>query len=231
METKLTQAIAVVAAPVLTVVSTAIVATHAPGLDKSASDAAGAAFAGLTVFGLTLAVGALPKRSRWWRRHFDPRAAFEGWWMQTHDKQDRASVFSFLYCADTDSFNVDGNAFCSGEDRLAHWRSTHVYFGSDRVGYLWEGDSYEDQKWIHREGTTDMWLTSTGTRGQPQSGGGKVLHLQQERELRFDLQRITPRHLHSLLLTDMRMQDLGDIAVQKRLAQAHLARHRAATSV
>jgi len=120
MHNRLTQAIAVFAAPLVTLGATALVAEHVHGTDKSASDATGAALAGLAVFALTQGVGELPKRSAWWRRRYGTRAVFEVWWLQIHGRQDRAASFSFLCSPATDPCGVDGNAFDAAGVHLAH---------------------------------------------------------------------------------------------------------------
>jgi hypothetical protein len=229
MESKLTKVVAIVAAPIITLTATDLVASHVPGMDGDAHKATGAALAALAVFVLTQTADALPKRFRWWRRRFDGRAAFEGWWIQKHPDVDRASVFSFLYSSATDTMAVDGNAFNGSGEHLAHWNSTQVFFSDNHVNYLWKGKSWdkvegEDKpQWIQRSGTTTMWLNRTGTYRMPVTGGGEVLHLRQERVLDFQLRRITPQLLASLLPGAAAFDDLADLDVQRRVVQAYLA--------
>jgi hypothetical protein len=99
------------------------------GLTFAGSDAGkeiGGALAGLVMLAVELALTQGPKRSAWLRRWLDPRAAFEGVWLQEIiDGRDNAlGVFSMDYNGESDSYSVKGNAYSSAGTQWARWRSS-----------------------------------------------------------------------------------------------------------
>jgi len=216
------QAVGAFGSPLLTLVCTALAARYIA--DDDPKKAAGAALAGLLGFALAQVTGELPKRSLWWRQRFDSRAAFEGWWMQIHDGLDRASVTSFLYDAAGDKYQAEGHAFNASGTRLAHWKSTEVFFstGSNEVNYLWKGTSYDKDNPGPREGSTKMSLDRAPRRHQASTGRGEVQHLNQARTFDFRLRRINPIFIRDCGV-NFSIDELGDYDVKKALARAFLA--------
>jgi len=220
---KITQAIDAFVGPLLTLVCTALV-VHYIAVGAEPAKAIGAALAGLIGFALALGAEELPKRSRWWRQHFDSRAAFEGWWLQVHDRLDRASVFSFIYNRALDAYEAAGDAFNSSGSHLAHWESTEVFFstGFKHASYLWKGKSFESEPPEQREGTTEFSVDRGQRWAQPVSGTGQVLHLNLARTLDFRLCRVTPELLKERRLS-FNVDDLVKFEHRRELAKAHLA--------
>lgn len=213
------------AGPILTVVFTILVARHLAVRDDLAKGL-GAAVAGLVVLALIQFAEELPRRSARWRRRSDDRAAYEGWWLQIHDRVDRVAVFSFLYAADSDSYRAEGHAFNSAGQLLAHWTSTQVFFstGALNASYLWKGRTFESGEPVEREGTTSLSVQRAQRSRMPQSGHGEVLHLSQDRILVFRLQRITSELIQELLDRPVATEELIDFDLQQRLAVAFLRR-------
>jgi len=224
MGKRLRQLLNAAIAPVLTVACTVAVA-GALGLADELAKAVGAAIAGVLLFVAIELTDELPKRSWSWRRRVDPRAAFEGWWLQIHEKVDRAAVFSFLYIPDSDTYRAEGHAFDSKGELLAHWYSTQVFFstGALSASYLWDGKSYEQEPPVERRGTTSWSVQRSSRRILPSSGHGEVLHLNQDRTLTFRAQRLTRENVHSLLEQVVELDSLVDFELQRRLAVAFLA--------
>jgi len=237
VDNKVIQLVAVIVAPLLTWWGTDLLASRLK-LSDDGNKAAGAALAALVVFAITWLLQDLRKWWGWYRRQFDRRAAFEGWWLQVHSEADggsagpdRAAVFSFLFTRADEPFRVEGNAFNSAGRLLAEWKSTRLFFSTDasNVTYLWEGKSFEQVPPIERKGTTTLSLIR-GKR-QPTSGYGEVLHLNQDRILTFRLKRVEPSMLRELLGRDaVNVADLGDFDTQKELAVAFLRRQSPAES-
>ncbi len=218
-------------APVLTVGCTWLVADLLH-VGNDLEKAVGAALAGVLLFIAIELTDELPKRSWRWRRRIDPRAAFEGWWLQVHDKVDRVSVFSCLYVIDGDSYRVEGHAFNSVGEMLAHWYSTQVFFstGALSTSYLWAGKSYETDPPVERQGTTTWSVQrSSGHRVLPTSGHGEVLHLNQDRTLVFRVQRLTTERARTLLGRPVDLDALVDHDLQRELAVAYLRSARSST--
>jgi hypothetical protein len=244
MGKRVTQLLKAAAAPVLTVGCTWLVADIL-NLGQDLEKAIGAALAGVLLFVAIEVTDELPKRSRRWRRRIDPRAAFEGWWLQIHDgwelqihdqaddiaddravkKVDRVAIFLCRYVVDGDTYRVEGHAFGSTGDMVARWESTQVFFstGALRSSYLWEGTSFESRQPTNRRGTTD-WSVQRSSSGRvlPTSGHGEVMHLNQDRRLFFRVQRLTSERIQSLLGRAVELDALADDALQKELALAYL---------
>jgi hypothetical protein len=223
MNKKIIQAFGAFGSPLLTLGCTSLAARYIAADDPK--KAAGAALAGLVGFALTQIAEDLPKRSFWWRQRFDARAAFEGWWLQIHDRLDRVAVTSLLYDGASDKYLAEGNAFNTAGDHLAHWESTEVFFstGSREVNYLWKGISYDQEAAGPLEGSTRMSLDRASGRRRPVTGHGNVQHLNLARVLQFRTRRITPALLEEHGLSFC-VDDLGDFDLKKQLARAFLAR-------
>lgn len=222
MRERLIQLVAVLVAPLLTWLATNVLAVRLK-LPGEGNKAAGAALASLVVFVITWLLQDLHKWWGWYRRRFDRRAAFEGWWLQVHEGADRVGVFSFLFSATPEAFRAEGNAFNSAGELLAEWSSTQVFFSDDAssVTYLWQGRSFEQGPAADRKGTTTMSLIRG--RRRPTSGHGEVLHLNQARTLTFRLKRVQSEVLRNLLGREaVNLDDLGDFDVQKTIAIAFL---------
>jgi hypothetical protein len=213
-------------APVLTVACTWLAADWL-NLGDDLEKAFGAAAAGVLLFIALELIDDLPKRSSRWRRWMDPRAAYEGWWLQIHDGEDRVAVFSFLYSREGDTYRVVGQAFNSHGELLAEWHSTRVFFSTDALSasYLWEGKTFEVRPPVARKGTTSWWVQRPGSRSVlPVSGRGEVLHLNQDRTLDFRVQRLTEQRVCELLGRPVVLDALVDHELQRALAVACLRR-------
>lgn len=212
-------------APILTVACTLAVAV-AFGFADELAKAVGAAIAGALLFVAIELTDELPKRSQSWRRRIDPRAAFEGWWLQIHEKVDRVSVFSFLYVSEGDTYRAEGHAFNSRGELLAHWESTQTFFstGARSAIYLWTGKNLEEHPSVERNGTASWSVQRSAPRVLPCSGHGEVLHLNQERRLDFRVERLTRENVKSLLGQAVELDLLVDFELQQQIAVAFLKR-------
>jgi hypothetical protein len=241
MGKRVTQLLKAAAAPVLTVGCTWLVADILH-VGQDLEKAIGAALAGVLLFVAIEVTDELPKRSRRWRRRIDPRAAFEGWWLQIHDKiydsvddgaaerVDRVAIFSCRYVVDGDTYRIDGEAFDSKGETLATWESTRVFFSTDALwsSYLWKGTTFESRPPTKRQGTTNWSVQrSSSRRVLPTSGRGEVMHLNQDRRLFFRVQRLTPERIQLLLGRAVEPDLLADHDLQKELALAFLESIRA----
>lgn len=229
VSSKIAQGIGAFGSPLLTLACTALAAYYVA--DGELRNALGAALAGLIGFMLIQLVEALPKKSLWWRRRFDPRGAFEGWWLQIHDGIDRTSVFSFEYNGHTDQYALAGDAFESTGEHLAHWSSKEVFFatGFRSAGYLWEGTAKETTRtkqgeeevhWVAREGSSQLSVDPSFGR-QPTTGHGVVQHLNLARAFEFRLRRVN-RELLAKLKLEFAVEDLCDFERRRELAKAFL---------
>ena len=223
MSKKILQALGAFGAPLLTLACTVLAARFID--EDEPVKALGAALAGLVGFALTQVADELPKRLQWWRRRYDRRAAYEGWWLQVHDGRDRAAVYSFNYNGDDDTYEAYGNAFDSKGSHLAHWKSTQVFFstGSRDTSYLWAGESLEAENGGYREGTTTLSLDRSARRRLPISGQGDVQHLNLARKFHFRIRRIEPSLLRGLGIAHA-VEDLADFDRQRELASALLVK-------
>jgi hypothetical protein len=235
VSSKFAQAIGAFGSPLLTLACTALAAIYV--VNDELRSALGAALAGLIGFVLLQLVETLPKKSLWWRRRFEPRAAFEGWWLQIHEGVDRASVFSFEYGGDADQYQAAGDAFNTTGEHLAHWESTDVFFstGLRSASYLWEGTAKEAKKpkeanhaqpatqeyhWVARKGSTKFSIDRSFGR-QPTTGLGEVHHLNLARAFEFRVRRVD-RELLAKLKLRFAVDDLGDFERRKELAKVFL---------
>jgi hypothetical protein len=172
---------------------------------RDAGDAMAGTAAGLVVLAVELALTQGPKHSVWLRRWLDPRAAFEGGWIQnvTAGQGGNAiGIFWLDYQSEKDTFAVRGYAYSANFQRWAKWVSTHMFI--DTVGltatYRWDGQILNGPT-PEREKTG---LTKLELRwpppvfAQPLTGGGEVSHVGEGTYVTFDLYRITNRLLTEL---------------------------------
>ena len=217
-----------IAGPILTLVF----AARLSGLRISGSDAGkeiGGALAGLVMLAVELALSQGPKHSAWLRRWLDPRAAFEGVWLQeTIGGTDSAlSVFSMDYDGESDSYTLDGNAYSLDGARWARWKSTHVFIDERqlRTTYRWTGDvigpvpGSESDK----SGLAEMTLRKPPALSLPSTGDGQVVHVGEANRKQFRLRRVTKALIAELglpfTLHDLRLDAHDEEA---RLAAADL---------
>ena len=173
---------------------------------QDAGDALGGALGGLFMLAVEIGLTQGPKRSRWLRRWLDPRAAFEGAWIQEVKKGPEGNelgVFSVDYERESDSFVVHGNAYSADGEQWAKWHSTHMFIdaSSRRATYLWGGEllqrtTPEDDK----SGMTTLQLRTPPGFSLPMTGDGNVSHLGEKARLSFRLQRVTDVLLRELQL-------------------------------
>jgi hypothetical protein len=166
----------------------------------------GGAAAGLVVLAIELALTQGPRHSAWLRRWLDPRAAFEGLWLQdvfAGQHGNRVGLFLFDYQPEDDSYAVHGHAYAADGQRFATWHSQHMFIDKARLmaTYLWEGellvgDTPEQEK----AGLTDLDLERPPSFSLPLTGEGQVRHVGEGTRVKFQLQRVTPQLLKELQL-------------------------------
>lgn len=190
----------------------------------------------LLVFEIVLRQG--PKRNVRLRRWLDPRANFEGFWLQevfeAHENN-TIGLFSSDYDADSNSFAVSGHAYDSAARRWSKWKSPHVFI--DRQGrnatYQWKGElvgkpTPDDQ----RAGITELELRPAPAFQLPLTGEGRVWHLGEDSRLKFKLRRVTNVLLRELGLSyTVRELRLNDHDEETQLVRALLRSITPATPV
>ena len=193
----------IILSPILTLVFASRFAGFAIA-GKDAGDAVGAAVAGLIVLAVELCLTQGPKYSSWLRRLLDPRAAFEGIWLQRVHGGDknRVAVFSFNYVREDDSFDVTGMAYSRDGNPLAKWHSTHMFIDQQhlKATYRWEGDVLGDVPAAEtdKSGLTRLDLRKPAPFSTPMSGDGEVFHVGEARRIKFRLRRVTNQYLKEL---------------------------------
>jgi hypothetical protein len=198
----------IVLAPILTVVFTQAIAirfARSAAAERDVSQALGVVAAGITVLSIELFLGTGPKLFRPVRRWLDPRAVFEGFWLQevyAGHPGNRLGCFAFKYDRRTDTYSVTGNAYSESGARWAKFRSTHVFFtpGAAKVDYLWDGEvvGRADQPEFEKHGLSKLELRNLKSFRLPMSGDGSVLHLGEQSKLAFKLSRVTNSGLRKL---------------------------------
>jgi hypothetical protein len=207
----------IVLAPILTVVFTQAIAIKLGGnaaAEKDLSQALGVVAAGMTVLSIEVFLGTGPKLFRSVRRWLDPRAVFEGFWIQevyAGHPGNRFGFFAFKYDRHTDTYSVTGNAYSENGARWAKFRSTQVFFtpGAAKVAYLWDGEvvGRDDQPEFEKHGLSKLELRDLKPFSLPKSGDGSVLHLGEQTKLAFKLSRVTNSSLRKLGL-EFKLTDL-----------------------
>jgi hypothetical protein len=198
------RALNIICSPVLTLVF----ASRFQGLTiagKDAGELAGGAAAGLLVLGVEIALTQGPKHSAWLRRWLEPRAVFEGIWLQNVFEgpgNNAVAVFSLDYEREGDSFVVSGYAFGPDARRWAKWHSTHMFIDKRRLKatYRWEGEMLDGRPTPEAEksGLTDLELRRPPTFSMPVEGEGRVKHVGEATRVKFLLRRVTKGLLEEL---------------------------------
>lgn len=179
---------------------TLLFAAHFAGLKiagREAGDLVGGAIAGLVMLAMELGLTQGPKRSRWLRRWLDPRAAFEGVWLQDVIKgheDNGVAVFSVDYERDSDTFSVHGHAYSLNGRLWAKWNSTHVFIDAPqlRSTYLWDGEVLgKPTPSADKTGLGELKLRRPPALSLPMTGDGGVSHIGETTRLEFRLQRVT----------------------------------------
>ena len=223
-----------IAGPVLTLVF----AARLSGLRISGNDAGkeiGGALAGLVMLAVELALSQGPKHSAWLRRWLDPRAAFEGVWLQENlsGTDSPLSIFSMDYDGESDSYTLEGNAY-SLDGRLgARWKSTHVFIDKRqlRTTYRWTGDVIGPAPGSEsdKSGLAEMTLRKPPALSLPRTGDGQVVHVGEANRKQFRLRRVTTPLLAELGLPfTLRELRLDAHDEESRLAAADLRVRQAA---
>jgi hypothetical protein len=222
-----------IAGPILTL----WFAARFKGLTFAGSDAGkeiGGALAGLAMLAVELVLTQGPKRSAWLRRWLDPRAVFEGVWLQEdlRGTDNALSIFSMDYDGDSDAYKLAGRAYSKDGIRWATWKSTHVFIDKRELEatYRWQGDvaGLAPVADPEKSGLAVMSLRRPPALALPLTGEGRVLHVGESLRIDFRLRRVTPRLLAELglpfTLRELRLDAHGE---EEQLAAADL-RQRAA---
>jgi len=201
---------------------------------KDAGDLGGATAAGLIVLVIEIALNEGPKHSRWLRRWLDPRAAFEGVWLQDVFEGQSGNALGMFYLdyeRGADSFAVLGYAFSDDARPFAKWTSTHMFVDAGRLKatYRWEGEMLDNRPTpdIEKSGLTDLELRRPPVLSVPKSGEGRVKHVGEGTRVKFRLRRVTNELLHDLglpfTLRHLRINERDEEAqlVQALLRQRH----------
>ena len=182
--------------PILTLVFKARFA-QATGAGKDASDAFGGAAAGLIMLAVEMILTQGPKHSTWLRRWLDPRAAFEGVWLQEviGNVDNALGIFLMNYELESDSYTLVGHAYSADGTQWARWNSTHMFIDGKqlRATYLWEGDvvAMVPLAESDKSGRTVLELRKPPAFSLPMAGDGQVLHLGEKARVKFRLHRVT----------------------------------------
>jgi hypothetical protein len=205
---------------------------------NDAGDLAGATAAGLIVLLIEIALNEGPKHSRWLRRWLDPRAAFEGVWLQDvfeGQTGNTVGMFYLDYERGSDSFGVLGYAFSNDARPFAKWESTHMFVDSGRLKatYRWEGEMLDNRPTpdIEKSGLTDLELRRAPALSVPKSGEGRVKHVGEGTRVKFRLRRVTGTLLRDLglpfTLRQLRINERDEeaqvVRAVLRQRHAHLA--------
>jgi hypothetical protein len=224
----------IVLAPILTLLFVQAIARKIGGVatdGKDVSQALGGAAAGVTVLTIELFLGKGPKVFRSARRWLDPRAVFEGFWIQkvyAGHEENRYGCVAIKYDRHDDNYSVTGNAYSESGQRSRKFRSTHVFFapGEAKVDYLWDGEiiGTDDQPELEKHGLTKLSLRDPSLFRLPITGDGAISHLGEQSKLAFTLIRVTNSTLRELKLnfnlTDLLLDGNNEESqlVQKLLA-------------
>ena len=206
----------------------------ATGAGKDASDAFGGAAAGLLMLAVELVLTQGPKHSAWLRRWLDPRAAFEGVWLEEvlRHTDNALGVFVMSYAAESDAFMLRGHAYSATGELWARWKSLHMFIDTQRLRatYLFEGDVVGklSDAVFDKSGQTVLELRKPPAFALAMSGDGETLHLGETERDTFRLHRVTQSLLDELALSftlrDLRIDAHDE---ESRLAAAFLQARRA----
>ena len=171
---------------------------------RSAGNEIGGVAAGLLVLAVELALTQGPKHIVWLRRWLDPRAAFEGVWLQDvfeGPAGNTIAVFSLDYERDGDSFSVHGRSYSADGRRWAKWNSTHMFIDGRGLTatYYWKGEVLGQQTpETDKSGFTELELRRPPILSLPIIGEGRVSHVGERTRVKFELRRVTTRYLKKL---------------------------------
>ena len=198
---------------------------------RSVGDAIGGTAAGLVVLAVELALTQGPKYSAWLRRWLEPRAVFEGGWIQAVWEGQTGNVVAIVwldYEHETDSFAVTGHAYSIDGRPWAKWTSTHMFIDTVRLKatYRWEGElvgvKTPDPE---KTGLTDMELRHPPIFSLPMTGEGRVSHVGEGTRVKFRLHRVTSRMLTELDLPfTFRQLQIDEHDEEARLVEAFLVK-------
>jgi hypothetical protein len=186
---------------------TLVFAAHFAGLTiagEEAGDKLGGGLAGLIMLAIEIALTQGPKRSRWLRRWLDPRAAFEGAWLQEVNRGqegNQLAVFTVDYERSSDTFSAQGNSYSADGAQWAKWRSTHMFIDAAHLTatYLWEGELLQNETpEAEKSGLAQLRLRPPPAFSLPTTGDGDVSHLGENTRVMFRLQRVTNGLLEGL---------------------------------
>ncbi|HJV59714.1 MAG TPA: hypothetical protein VJ743_02155 [Albitalea sp.] len=200
---------------------------------KDAGDAIGGAAAALVMLAVELGLTRGPRHSAWLRRWLDPRASFEGIWVQDviNAVGNRAGVFRMDYDQDTDTFSVHGHAYTAEGEPWAKWDSTHMFMDPAQLEatYLWKGEVLrQPTRDADKTGTTELRLRKPPVFSLPLTGDGSVWHVGEETRLKFRMRRVTRGMLKELgLMFSVRELLLDAHDEELQLVAAFLKRQRA----
>jgi hypothetical protein len=175
---------------------------------RDAADVIGVALASLLVLAVELGLTQGPRHSAWLRRWLEPRAAFEGVWLQEVEKGPGGNdlgIFSVDYERDDDSFAVHGHSYSDNGRQWAKWCSTPRMFvsvGHLKATYHWTGELLAPPTpETDKSGLTELDLPKPPVFSLPMTGEGRVLHLGEATRVQFRLRRVTKRLLEGLDLS------------------------------
>ncbi|MDM0116711.1 hypothetical protein QTI66_31730 [Variovorax sp. J22R133] len=180
---------------------------------RAAGDAVGGVVAGLLVLAVELGLTQGPKYSVCLRRWLDPRAAFEGIWLQDvlGGDDNALGVFSLNYERENGSFTSTGHAYSTNRRQWAKWHSTHMFIDKQqhKATYRWEGGVLGSVPIAEsdKSGLTVLDLRKPPTFSLPMTGDGEVFHVGEERRIKFRLRRVTKQFLKEFSLP-FTMRDL-----------------------
>ena len=203
---------------------------------RDAGDVIGGAVTALLVLVVETALTQGPKYSTWLRRWLDPRAAFEGVWLQEvfeGQEDNKIGVFSVHYERERDSFAVSGRAYSGNGQQWAKFNSTHMFIDKGRLKatYLWEGQVRGPLPTpdAEKSGLTELELRRPPVLALPMTGDGQVSHVGENRLVKFRLHRLTKGVLkeHDLPFTVRKLrinahdeeEELAKAFLQKRAVQ------------
>jgi hypothetical protein len=197
---------------------------------KDAGDVIGGTAAGLFVLLIEIALTQGPQQSVWLRRWLEPRAAFEGVWLQdVFEGQggNAIGMFSLDYEREGDSFVVLGYAYTADGRPWAKWISTHMFIDKRglKATYRWEGEMLDGRPTpeVEKSGLTELVLRLPPVFSLPLTGDGRVSHVGEGTRVKFRLRRVTNRLLEELGLPfKVRQLRINAHDEEARLVQAFL---------
>lgn len=203
----------IILSPILTLLFASKLAGFSVG-GRDAGDAVGGSIAGLLVLAVELGLTQGPKYSLRLRQLLDPRAAFEGIWLQDvlGGDENALAVFSMNYERENDSFALVGHAYSNNGRQWAKFKSTHMFIDKEHLEatYRWEGDVLGPVPIAEsdKSGLTTMSLRKPPAFTLPETGDGEVFHVGEERRIKFRLRRVTKQLLLKEFSLPFTLRDL-----------------------